>query len=122
MSSNGSFTQGVNELSLKARKAWFALRGNLQIDFVNNPKIIIKLFDVMIAPILMYGSGVWSQQFLKTMQTVELTNSDNLQYEKIRNQIWESESTPLILGRGLNWAEPQSRCRFSNVLLNTGLN
>ena len=62
---NGSFISGICELAQKGREAWFAMRSNIQIDMVNNPKIYLKLFDSMIKPILTYGSEVWSQQFFK---------------------------------------------------------
>lgn len=40
--SSGSFTQGIEELSQKGKRAWFSLRSSIQIENLNNPKLYLK--------------------------------------------------------------------------------
>ena len=55
----------------QARKALFSVRKNsrkldLPVD------IQFKLFDVMVAPILLYGSEVWGYENIKALETFQL--------------------------------------------------
>lgn len=86
ITSNGGFKQGIQELAKKGRKAWYSLRRNLEISELNNPKIYLRLFDAMIAPILTYGSEVWSQQYSKAFKKRDFTQFDIFEFEKVYNQ------------------------------------
>ena len=88
ISSNGSFTIGVNELVKKAQKAWYGLRSRINFENWNNPKILLKLVDSMIKPIMTYGSEVWVQQFIKQYSNFKDTQKiDLLVFEKLHNKI-----------------------------------
>ena len=54
ISSSSSFLQGINELAQKGRKACFSLRSGIDIYLLNNPKLVLKLYDCMIKAILIY--------------------------------------------------------------------
>lgn len=58
-SSSGSFSLAIKRLYNKACKAYFSLRQ--EFNFYNNtsPSVILKLFDTMIKPIMLYGSEIW---------------------------------------------------------------
>ena len=54
---NGCFNSAIDSLMEKARKAYFKIKKTLGI---NNPcKLLEKLFDTLVTPILLYGSEVW---------------------------------------------------------------
>jgi hypothetical protein len=42
-----------------ARKAMFALEKQIRVDNITNPLTAFHLFDALVAPILLYGSGIW---------------------------------------------------------------
>ena len=57
MKYNGNFNIAISSLVDKARKALFKVK---RIVGLNNPcKLLEKLFDTMIVPILLYGSEIW---------------------------------------------------------------
>ena len=84
---DGSFKAGVEELCNKALKAWYSLRNRLDPRDVNNPKIMLKLYDMMIRPISTYACEVWSQQYCKTFQEKSEMKLDALNFEKVHNTI-----------------------------------
>ncbi len=87
ISASGSFTQGVEELSKKGKKAWFSLRSNIKIDLLNNPKLYLKLVNSMINPILTYGAEIWCQQYHKLFSKIDFMRMDSLPFERTHNKI-----------------------------------
>ena len=62
MKFNGNFDLAISSLADKARKALFKIK---RVIGLNNPcKLLEKLFDTMVVPILLYGSEIWG--LLKT--------------------------------------------------------
>ena len=59
ISNTGTFKKAINHLLRKASNAYFSIRK--EFNFYNNtsPKVLLKLFDSMIRPILLYGCEVW---------------------------------------------------------------
>jgi hypothetical protein len=58
MKCNGNFSIALNTLKEKARKAYFKIN---KLVWLNNPcKLLEKLFDTLISPILTYCSEIWS--------------------------------------------------------------
>ena len=55
----GNLKAAIDRLNKKASNAYFGIRK--EFNFQNNasPKVILKLFDTMIQPILLYGSEIW---------------------------------------------------------------
>ena len=54
---NGNFNLAINTLMEKARKAHFKIKKTIGL---NNPcRLLEKLFDSLVTPILTYGSEVW---------------------------------------------------------------
>ena len=54
---NGNFNLAINTLMEKARKAYFKIKKTIGL---NNPcRLLEKLFDTLVVPILLYGSEVW---------------------------------------------------------------
>ena len=82
MSSNGSFTDGITNLVQKARKSWYALRSKIHLKLWNNPAVVLKLFDAIVKPILIYTSEVWCQQLTKQISNTDIQKCDSLKFEK----------------------------------------
>ncbi len=54
---NGNFNLAINTLVDKGRKAFFKIKKTIGL---NNPcRLLEKLFDSLVSPILLYGSEVW---------------------------------------------------------------
>jgi len=58
VSSTGRFTQTMKELTNKAKRAYFAMKSKFS-DFKINPKLFLKMFDILIKPISLYGCDIW---------------------------------------------------------------
>ena len=86
ISSSGSYLQGINKLAQKGRKALFSLRSGIDIYLLNNPKLVLKLYDCMIKPILIYGAEVWGQQFHTHLQN-NLKNIESIEFGKLQSKI-----------------------------------
>ena len=77
---NGStfFQPALNKLSNKANRALSAL--NSKYKFSKVPLgIAIKLFDVMISPILLYGSEVWDAYEYNSIRKISTNGTNHLQ-------------------------------------------
>ena len=61
--SSGVFTQGIKYLCNKALKAIFCIRKALMSDCMNTG-LYVTLYNHCVKPILLYGSEVWSIDFL----------------------------------------------------------
>lgn len=69
---NGNFNLAINTLMEKARKAYFKIKKTIGL---NNPcRLLEKLFDSLVTPILTYGSEVWG---------VDSTFKDSDPFEKL---------------------------------------
>ncbi len=58
--SSDSFTQAIERLKSKADRAYISLRQSFNFYNGTSVKVMIKLFDSMIQPILVYGSEIWA--------------------------------------------------------------
>ena len=65
---SGSFALATDELRKKGLKAYFALKRMIDLSALS-PKIVFKLFDALILPVVSYGSVIWLQstQFTRTL-------------------------------------------------------
>ena len=58
-SKNCSLQQTLRDLSVKANRALFSLKTNLNL--MKMPiKLLLKIYDSMVVPILLYGAEVWA--------------------------------------------------------------
>ena len=64
----------------------FSLRSGIDIYLLNNPKLVLKLYDCMIKPILLYGAEVWGQQFYTHLQN-NLKNIESIEFGKLQSKI-----------------------------------
>ena len=92
---NGRFKNNNFNLKKKAMKALFSIRKSILEEKMVTPVLCLKLFDVLIIPILSYGSEIWGS---------EISNDDNC-LEKLcisyyRFILGVSKCTPLAGIRG----------------------
>ncbi len=83
---SGLFTSAQKRLSFKAGKALCSLLSNFNNRSGASPVALLKLFDSMIKPILMYGSEVWGlyiPTLLKKDNLIDCLSNDNFTFEKI---------------------------------------
>ena len=59
--SNGSFKLAVSALAEKALKAYFKVKTTIGLNV--SCKLLEKLFDRLVLPILLYGSEIWGATF-----------------------------------------------------------
>ena len=78
-SSCGSFTKAINALTDKAKKAFFRLR---QLDPKNDVLLTIKLFDMLVTPILSYSCEIWAPFTIKRTFDI-MSICDKQPYEKL---------------------------------------
>jgi hypothetical protein len=60
ISDKGDFCLAIDQLLRKASRAYFSIRQEFNFQNNTSPKVILKLFDSMIQPILLYGSELWA--------------------------------------------------------------
>ncbi len=80
---NGTFKSAKRELVKKGKRAMFALKQNINIFNGASPRLMTRLFDVLIKPILLYGSEVWGLMDL----SLQATSLDNLLTQDINPTI-----------------------------------
>ena len=74
ISNSGSFTAAIKELSSKASRAYQSLR-NALFGLAIPPKSYMKLFDILIKPIALYGCEVWGAFGHKTQNMTDILNT-----------------------------------------------
>ena len=78
---SGTFTHAIKRLTDQALKALFKLK---QMDTVRNIPVALKLFDILIMPILRYCSEIWTPYFIKNLNNTNLLSlAEKLPMEKI---------------------------------------
>jgi hypothetical protein len=82
---NGSLRNAALKLKEKALKAWFSIRSTTYSNDSYNPDILIRLFDTLIKPIILYGAEITGQEFIKSFN---LGNNkwENTPFEQLHNR------------------------------------
>jgi len=83
-SASGSFCHAVEHLTEQAGKALFKLK---QRQILNNPATALKLFDMLIVPILRYCAEIWSPGYINKLHSNNLLSlCEKCPVEKIHNK------------------------------------
>ena len=77
---NCNFTNMLEDLSIKARRAIFALNNKIKLSLLPT-SLAIKIFATQIAPILLYGSEIWGPY-----SNFDLKNWEKSEIEKVHTQ------------------------------------
>ena len=109
---NGNFTPTLEDLSRKATKAIFAIHSKINLKFLPI-KILMKLFDSMIGPILLYGSEIWEPFLNQNEEKWDANAIEKVHTQFIKRILGVNRSTMNILVRG----EMGRYSLQSNVLL-----
>ena len=83
-SHTGSFSEARKVLQMKAQKALWSLFGSFDKKNNRNIPILLKLFDSLIKPILLYGSEIWGASYWRFYQnnsTLKFLTEDNSHFE-----------------------------------------
>ena len=86
VSSSGSFITAIKELTNKAKRAYFAMKSSF-IDSKISPKLFMKMYDILVKPITLYGCEIWGA-FGHKMQPIEnlckmIYRNDKFPYEQL---------------------------------------
>ena len=92
-SASGSFNNAVSSLYVKAKGAYYSL---IKLEAGNNIKVAMKLFDMLVLPIMTYAIEVWAPFYLKDL------NHDNIVSicDKIPCEILNLKFCKFLLGVG----------------------
>ena len=77
LSTNGSYNKAKKYLSSQSKKAIFSLKTTLSKLQTPSPLVALKLYDVMVKPILCYGCEMWG---FKESQELESTEQSFLKF------------------------------------------
>ncbi len=83
---SGTFTSAQRRLSLKGGKALCSLLSSINNHYSASPVTLLRLFDSMVKPILMYGSEVWGlyiPSLMKKDDIIDCLSYDKFVFEKV---------------------------------------
>ncbi len=87
ISNSGSFTKAIKALHNSALRAYFSIKSICYQNAYCKPRTMVKLFDSMVKPILLYGSEIWGAFDIKRNNIQDLLPSlmlnDKYQPEKL---------------------------------------
>ena len=92
ISNTGNFKKAVKDLREKARRAFYAIRRNIQIDIPI--RIWLKIMKTVIEPIALYGSEVWGPLSDQEFSTWDKHPIETLQTELCKILLRVQRKTP----------------------------
>ena len=99
---SGSMTPAVDNLRLKGLRAMFALRSYVDKEVIT-ARSLLNLFDLLIKPILTYGSPIWTPHQLSTKTLIKtLLDSNVSDYSKLHKDISANPAESVHL-KHLKW-------------------
>ena len=114
---NGSFKTAVKNLENKARKAWFSVKGSLQNLGALPVPTVIKLFDNLVKPILLYGSEVWGLWYITNTKSIDVSKiiaNEQYEFEKLHTKF--CKQSLLVHKKTNNMAARSEMGRYPLVL------
>ena len=69
---SGEIKSALDDLRARALKAYWGLKQKLGICFSTYPKETLKLFDLLIKPILLYGRDLWRSLSLPKNKPIDV--------------------------------------------------
>ena len=102
---NCNFHQTINDASIKATRAIFALNNKFKISKL--PKhLALKLFNSLVSPILLYGSEIWGPYIDYDYKSWEKSKIERIQTQFIKRLIGCNVQTSSIMARSEVGARP----------------
>ena len=99
LNKKGNFTPTLNDLSCRANKAIFAINSKMNIKFLS-PKMLLKLFDSMICPLLLYGCELWEPYLNHDYDRCDSNYIKKIHTQFLKRILGVNRSTTNILVRG----------------------
>ena len=96
---NCSFSPTIDDLSLRANRAVFALNNKFKISKLPK-KLAIKIFNSLITPILLYGSEVWGPFMNYNYLSWESSKIERVQTQFLKRLLGCNIQTSNIMARG----------------------
>ncbi len=90
INNKGNFNDAMNRLHTKAFKAYMSLKQSFSFYKDSSAKVMIRLFETMIQPVLLYGSEVWGIYGWRKNSVCCIKNfilSRNHRYESLHSKI-----------------------------------
>ena len=111
----GSFAPALNDLTCKAKRAIYALNSKINIRFLS-VKTLLKLFDSLICPVLLYGCEVWEPYLNQDDDKWDANPIEKVHTQFIKRILGVNRSTSTIMLRGeVGRYSLQSRIIIRNV-------
>lgn len=82
--SNGMLKFASEQLSERAKKAYYALKSSIPGNNNLSVQVLLKLYHSMIVPIITYGSEIWITDY-----KLDIKSSECFPFEKIQNHIFK---------------------------------
>ena len=120
VSSNGNIRRGIEDLHMRAKKAYYFLRYTLGYMFRHKVDVTLSLFDALIKPILLYNSDFWG--FSKTCRQGGSTIEElcNIFYKKLLgvSNLTSNKAVLLELNRYPLNIDAQKNCMNNWIRIN----
>lgn len=111
----GNFTPTLDDLSNKATNAIYSLNRKINIKFLS-PSTILRLFDNLISPILLYGSEVWEPYINQTFEKWDSNSIEKVHLHYMKRLLGVNRSTTNVLVRGeLGRYSLKGKCIMKNL-------
>ena len=95
----GNFAPTLDDLSKKATNAIYSLNSKMNIKFLST-KTKFKLFDMLISPILLYGSEIWEPYLNQTFEKWDSNAIEKVHLSFMKRILGVNRSTTNVLVRG----------------------
>ena len=110
-----SFLPALGDLSCKAKRAIYAMNSKINIRFLST-KTLIRLFDSLICPILLYGSEIWEPFLNESNDKWDKNEIEKVHTQFLKRIIGVNRSTSNAMVRGdLGRYSLQSRVTLRNI-------
>ena len=111
---NCSFEKTVEDLSIKANRAIYALNNKIKLSRLHT-RLALKLYNSLIAPILLYGAEVWGPFIEQNFEKWDKNKVEQTHTQFIKRALGCNITTSNIMARG----EVGSRPLLVDVIIRT---
>ena len=95
----GNFSPTLEDLSCKAKRAIYSIKSKINIRFISI-RTLLKLFDSLISPILLYGSELWEPYLNQDDEKWDQNSIEKIHTQFIKSIIGVNRSTSNAMTRG----------------------
>ena len=96
---NGSLVNTPIDLSIKAKRAIFALNNKIKLSMLPT-RLALKIFDTQITPIILYGAEVWAPYYNYTFSNWDKCETEKTHTQFLKRILGCDIHTPNLMIRG----------------------